>query len=163
MTYYCILTCFLFFYLDMAHRELRGANTRILSDGLLIWYCPLVTNENHMGWEAYSQENYGHLIQRFLAKSEMREHQDAAFGLGGDARQLSPRQEEALETILNPRCQLHLPHDCPFHPEMWGIHGDGDTGEHEVMPEGSGPFLPIWQMSPVLPVEQLVNMDLGGH
>ena len=56
---------------------------------------------------------------------------------------------------------MHLSHDPPFHPGIWGgLQGDFDTGENQVMPEGSGPFLPIWQMSPALPVQQLLNLDL---
>jgi hypothetical protein len=138
--------------------ELRGANTRILADGLLIYYTPLVTNENRKGWEAYATENHGLFMQSFLAESELRARQDAAFGIDNDERrQLSAQQEEALEAIRNPNRQLQ---DDPssFNPVIWGVHDDADTDP--VMPEGSGPFLPIWQMSPVLPLEYLLNLDL---
>lgn len=51
--------------------------------------------------------------------------------------------------------QLESLPDQTYREEIWGTSGIGLTEE-----EGSGPYLPLWQASPVLPLINLLNLNL---
>jgi class 3 adenylate cyclase len=119
------------------HFEVRGANTRILSDGLLIYWLPLVTDKTRKGWEAYSTANQAWFDQAFVNEAALRERQDEEFRLG------------ARRDLQEPPV---------FNKVIFGT-----EGESEVRPEGSGPYLPLWQMTPVVPIKNVLNFDLLTH
>jgi hypothetical protein len=117
--------------------EAIGASSRILADALLIFWMPLVTDETRKGWEEYSVLNQGHLMTSFLAETTLRNAQDERY-----------RSDRRLQ-------------EGSFHEEIYGLEVDGDGAEVEVVKQqGSGPHLALWQMSPALPVEALLNLDM---
>jgi hypothetical protein len=123
--------------------EIHSANTRILAETLAMLWTPLVTDENREGWEAYAAANYGWLGQSFLSEEEQRVRQDARYNL---TKTTSTRHLQEAE-------------DPPsYNPIIFGI-GD-DT---PLRPKGSGPFLPYWQTSPVMPAINILNFDLRTH
>jgi hypothetical protein len=62
------------------HFEYKGSNTRIIGDTVMAFYMPLVTDETREGWEAYSRENNGHLIEAGLNEAKEKVEQDAKYG-----------------------------------------------------------------------------------
>jgi cell division protein FtsL len=104
--------------------EVLGANARILSDALIILYTPLVSNEDRIGFEAYARDNEAQFDEALASENELRQRQDEAFGISGP-----PGQE--------------LP------PMPMEIYKYGPNNTKPSVPEGTGPHLPIWQMSPI--------------
>jgi class 3 adenylate cyclase len=114
--------------------EVHGASTRILADALLLFWMPLVTDETRDGWEEFSVANQNQLITSFIAETTLRDAQDELYE--------SDRRLQALGE---------------FHENIYGV---GEDGSAVDKPEGSGPFLPLWQMSPALPLPELLNVNL---
>jgi hypothetical protein len=67
------------------HFEYKGSNTRIIGDTIVAMYLPLVTDETREGWEAYSRENNGHLIEAGLGEEQEKLEQDAKYGFNSSA------------------------------------------------------------------------------
>lgn len=120
--------------------EIHSANTRTLAETLAMLWTPLVTDENREGWEAYAAENYNWLGQSFLSEEEQRSRQDARYNLTKKSARYTQESE------------------AKYNPIIFGI-GD-DT---PLRPKGSGPFLPYWQTSPVMPAVNILNFDLRTH
>lgn len=75
----------------------------------------------------------------FMTESALRAEQDAEFGY----------EVQPSERLLQGE---QLP---PFNPIISGMNGEE--------PEGSGPFLPLWQMTPILPVMDILNFNVLSH
>jgi len=133
--------------------EIRGGSARILAQGTFVQYMPLVTDDTRKGWEEYSTRSQGHLFPAFMREQQLKTLQDIKFGYadavvaGGDD---STNQQNGGERNL----QLETVGDQSFRTEIWGTSGNGETEA-----EGTGPYLPIWQMSPVLPLINLLNLN----
>jgi hypothetical protein len=69
----------------LPHFEYRGSNTRIIGDTVVAMYLPLVTDETREGWEAYSRENNGHLIEAGRVEEQEKLEQDAKYGFNSSA------------------------------------------------------------------------------
>lgn len=83
--------------------ETRGANTRILADGIYVFWLPLVVDEKRAEWEAYTAQRYMHLYGAFGTESMLRAMQDQSFGLHQNRnrnRMLSMAQEESVITPM---------------------------------------------------------------
>lgn len=117
--------------------EIRCANSRVLSDTAVIQYHPIVTDESRKGWEAYQIEKRGHFEKAFVSELSMIQIQDAQVGQLDDRRlQEAPLlNDKIVSTIGNVSTQF---------PE----------------PEGSGPYLPMWQFSPVIPTPSILNLNM---
>lgn len=121
--------------------EIHSANTRTLAETLAMLWTPLVTDENREGWEAYAASNHDWLGQSFLSEEEQRIRQDDRYNL---TKKSSTRHLQETENQYNPI-----------------IFGIGD--DTPLRPTGSGPFLPYWQTSPVMPAINILNFDLRTH
>ena len=64
--------------------EVKGATLRVQTDGIYLFWLPLVTDENRKGFEEYTKLNQGHLFQSYGAEEGFRAQQDTYFGLGGE-------------------------------------------------------------------------------
>lgn len=142
--------------------EVRAATLRTQTDSIFSFWLPLVTDDERRGFEAYAQINQGHMFQSYMAEEGLRQYQDIVFGINTTETQATEeRAEEATEQeaevtgngIRNR--QLHVaPMDVHpvVHEEIWGrLQEDGGPPEHE----GDGPFMPVWQVSPVIPLPSL--------
>ena len=86
--------------------ETRGSTVRVLSDALLIFWLPLVTDETRQEWEEYAMANRKEVIEgSFLVDEQQRQKQDQEFGFfnneapenqgGRDGQRLRRRMEES--------------------------------------------------------------------
>jgi class 3 adenylate cyclase len=115
--------------------DLRGGSTRSLADALSIMLLPVVTEETRASWEDYSVN-----------------HQDWIPQEAMDADLNNAKQPEQIARVAR-RQQEMMGH------QQQGIPGEIFNGNGTV--HGSGPFLPLWQMSPVLPgMTWMINMDM---
>jgi len=121
--------------------EIRGAGIRVLSETAVINFYPLVTDETREGWEAYQIANRDYFDEAFASGVYQRENQDENFNnTSGEQRQL--QQVELRDQIENL---------------------DPTDGSNFVAPPGSGPYLPVWQISPVVPIKSLLNFNVLTH
>ena len=131
----------------------HGSNLRVQSDSLVVSWLPLVTDDNRLEWEEYALANRNQTDEEYEKDMELRNRQDEEFGflstnVTGNLRPPSP-----ADTVLDD--------GTGFHPKIFsfGI-GPGTTRGDE--PEGSGPFLPLWQRSPMHPnAQQILNYNIA--
>ena len=88
--------------------ETRGSNTRILADGVYIFWLPLVKDDQRTAWENYAAQRYTHLYASFQKDVMLRTLQDQSFGLGGDARRLGMEQE-SIRSLQGDAFQTYVP------------------------------------------------------
>ena len=109
--------------------EIRGANTRVLAEVTVIIYMPLVTDETRAGWEAYFIENRDYVYKSGEMDAYQREIQDTVYNHSDGQDLPSLQTTEFRDQIYN----FNL-----------------TAGKAEPAPPGVGPYLPIWQQSPVV-------------
>lgn len=114
--------------------ETRGASARILSGISNLNYCPLVTDENREAWEKYTVDNQAEFFATLSADEQQRQFQDASYN--ADRRDLEQFELELLRVIDNL---------------------DGPA------PNGTGPYLPIWQATPATPLDFFINFNVLSH
>jgi hypothetical protein len=110
----------------------RASDTRILSNLLVIFYLPLVTDQNRRAFEEYARKERQWVYDAVEEDYELRHSQDVAFGFN-DTMKIQLDDESAFPEVIH----------HPFQP----------TGD-EPLPEGNGPYLPIFQMSPTTTATQ---------
>jgi hypothetical protein len=94
--------------------EVKGATLRVQTDGMYLFWLPLVTDEDRAGYEEYTKLHQAHLFQSFFAEEGFRAQQDAYFGLGG----------EDVDADEGENRQLHPagPDEHPLiHDRIWGL------------------------------------------
>ena len=80
--------------------ETRAAGTRILAEGIYIFWLPMVKDDQRAAWEAYAYQKQMHLYQSFGAEVMLRTMQDQSFGLGPEAAPGTRRLEQAEVTPI---------------------------------------------------------------
>ena len=110
--------------------ELLAANLRIQTGAAVVHWALLVTDEMRERWKLYA------LLNRF---------QIAEFGLNEDTnrRLLYGTDERRTEETI------FLDDGTGFHPRNYSVGAISPRGEK---PEGSGPFLPLWQRRQALKI-----------
>jgi Adenylate and Guanylate cyclase catalytic domain len=143
----------------------RVANTRILADAVVVNFYPLVTDDTRAGWEAYYKANRYRYDIEFEQDQRQQALQDARFNTtttledvddddgsqGGATRQLLQQQPAVIEFDM-----LGL----PISNSIFNLQEDGFT---LPAPANSGPYLPVWQVSPVVPMQSLLNFNALSH
>jgi hypothetical protein len=128
-----------------------------LADSPALLVFPIVTTENRSAWESYSNASQGWMQESLQAQSEisaavegeeddidaLRENSGYDEGLNEDSAVVDEREEQGLIT-----------------PIIFKV--DPATGD-VAMEDGPGPYAPIWQHAPVLPVPLLVNFNSWSH
>jgi hypothetical protein len=116
--------------------EVRGSDLRVQADATSISWAPLVTDETRVAWEEYALTNRFQIDESFLEDAKLRENQDDEFGLTNTSTTgIRMLQQSQQGTILND--------GTGYHPSIWSSGANGLVGE--IVPEGSGPYLPLWQ------------------
>ena len=89
--------------------ETRGANTRILADGVYVFWLPYVVEDKRAQWEAYAYQHYTHLYGAFGTETLLRTLQDQSFGIVNGEQQQQPNQNQRMlmtdtgnEAIVDP-------------------------------------------------------------
>jgi class 3 adenylate cyclase len=140
MTSYALASGSTFPNVTVPYFEVLGANARILSDALIVFYMPIVSKKDRTGFEAYARDMDLQFDEALASENEMRERQDEAFGLSG-------RRVQELPTLR---------------PEIYKY---GPNNTQPSLPEdAAGPFLPIWQITPVFSLfKASLMLDLTEH
>jgi class 3 adenylate cyclase len=119
--------------------QLHSANARIMSESVVFNYHPVVTDVNRKGWEAYARENRNQFITASAVEYGWIEYQNAQYN-ESDRRGLQNVQD--------------------FQDEIGNLGMDGLV---HPAPEGTGPYLPIWQLGPATPLPVLLNFNVLSH
>lgn len=184
-TSYALTTGSTFPNITLPHYEIKGANTRIISHGFIAHFFPLITDENRRGWEEYATETWGHQMASFASQTKLSAAQDIKYGYdpmpaklvagGSGSRALMLEEEvEEQEEVGGEFSTLHQLQDAYFgledrehiERELQGVAPltrpfspviVDDYGVEEA--EGTGPFFPLWQSTPTVPVPGLLTLN----
>jgi Adenylate and Guanylate cyclase catalytic domain len=122
----------------------RCSNSRILSSSVFVQYQPLVSEEQRLGWEAYQIANRGHHDAALQTELALLKEQDARV-------QEQSMHGRTLQSSTTERLRDTIENLTP-------------NGTSVVAPYGSGPYLPMWQSSPVIPQNKaLLNFNALSH
>jgi uncharacterized protein (UPF0333 family) len=120
-------------FVTIPNFEIRGSDLRVQADAANVFYMPLVTDETRVAWEDYALANRNQFGESFQEDLKQREAQDDAFGFSNttSTRMLQQSQQENI-----------LDDGTGYHTRIWS---NGAIAPRQDEPEGSGPYLPIWQ------------------
>jgi class 3 adenylate cyclase len=118
----------------LPHFGVQFSNGRALSGSFVVGYYAYVTDETRTGWEAYEKDHRSHADDALTLEVYLRKTQDARYNLN--------------TTAVDP---------IPITSDV--IFAFGDDNALVPRPPGSGPYLPLWQLSPTPPDKILLNYD----
>lgn len=122
--------------------EVRTSGVRVLAEAPVINICMVVEDEDREEYEAYIREqapaHYNLSVDR---DTLLREFQDSEFGLESPAEVPKP--------------------DIPFREAISNL--ELPSGRVITAPNGTGPYLPIWQVSPAVPWPTSYFFNLFSH
>jgi len=122
-------------FLTIPDFERRGCNFRIDSGAPVLMYLPVITDEMRTQWEEYAMANRFQFDESYTNDVRLRMQQDKQYGLtSSDSRALQAEVGNRTETVLDD--------GTGYHPKIWSNGAVVPRGDE---PEGSGPFLPLWQ------------------
>lgn len=136
VTSHALATNTSFPFVTMPDFELRGADVRVQANALIVHWMPLVYDKDREEWEEYAMGQRQHINDAFQSDAFYRQRQDEFFGLNNTLRR--ELEVERNETILAD--------GSGYHPRIWSNGAVTPRGDE---PAGSGPYLPVWQRSPV--------------
>ncbi|CAB9503571.1 Receptor-type guanylate cyclase gcy [Seminavis robusta] len=161
MTSYAQATGAEFPFVTIPDFAVRASDIRVLADALIMVWCPFVTDQNRLKWEEYAFMNRFQVNKDFAQDNTYRQEQDDYFdslvygpnstmaGHDGDNRRNRGLQEQEEEEDPN-----MLKDGTGYHLRIWHPMTD------EVEPNGTGPFLPGFQRSPVnFRVQNAINTN----
>jgi class 3 adenylate cyclase len=119
----------------------RFANARVLSESFMITFNPLVTDEMRAGWEEYSIQHMDQYYEALKEETMLRDHQDTLYHWNSSLGDLDVADRVPA-------------------PSMIRLGADGSFSMAEL---DSGPYHPIWHMSPVSPGPDAINIDTSSH
>eukprot|EP00977_Amphora_coffeiformis_P029046 scaffold38405_cov221-Amphora_coffeaeformis.AAC.1 len=132
--------------------EVRGSSLRVLAQTHVIHYAPVVHDSQRTAWEQYALDHRGQIDQAFQSDTEHRQRQDMELGYS-TRRSLQSQDNKSSNnnTVLND--------GTGFHPKLWSNGAITPQGDE---PEGSGPYLPLWQRSPISAAKQtILNLNFA--
>jgi hypothetical protein len=122
-------------FVTIPNFEIRGSDLRAQADATGILWMPLVTDETRVAWEEYALASRSQIDEAFQEDTKQRVAQDDRFGFTNttstDDRMLQQSQQETI-----------LDDGTGYHPRIWSNGAISAIGDE---PEGSGPYLPVWQ------------------
>jgi len=113
-----------------------GSDLRVQAGALSVHWMPLVTDEKRLEWEEYALGNRSHIDVEFEEEARLRNEQDKKFGLA-----LNYTGSSAVVPFASGNATVLLD-GTGYHPKIWS---KGETAPRADEPEGSGPFIPMWQ------------------
>jgi hypothetical protein len=122
-------------FVTIPNFEVRGSDLRVQADATSIVWLPLVTDETRDEWEAYAMINRSQMDEAFLEDAKLRTKQDDEFGL-----------TNSISTgiqMLQQSQQGTIPDGIGYQSRIWST---GEIGPLGIEAEGSGPYLPLWQV-----------------
>ena len=168
--------------------DVQGANARILADSVSIAWSPMVTAQTRADWEAYTKQTFYQtafgqlsgsssssnnndngttwLQESYQSEAALRNAQDAYYGNNSIVVQTDG---SSLPT------QNSQNYSLTWHQHFLGSPNNFSSAIQSILPfsssnnlnrlaplsnSASGPFLPLWQLSPILPIPAILNLDL---
>eukprot|EP00538_Stauroneis_constricta_P004319 CAMPEP_0119570876 /NCGR_PEP_ID=MMETSP1352-20130426/43835_1 /TAXON_ID=265584 /ORGANISM="Stauroneis constricta, Strain CCMP1120" /LENGTH=813 /DNA_ID=CAMNT_0007620553 /DNA_START=258 /DNA_END=2700 /DNA_ORIENTATION=- len=128
--------------------EMLGCNSRILTGSVYIMFALLVTDQDRAGWEAYAEQKQGQFFETSSLDIAQRQRQDVSLG---------HNKTPAIPTDINID-NYDITSQFQFVPSIHRTNPDGT--ENLLEPQGTGPYLPIWQVSPVLPSPGILKLNM---
>jgi len=176
ITLYALNTGSKFPNVTIPNFEMLGSNSRIISGGVFISFGLLVTDDQRAGWEEYARQNQNVHFPSLVADWTQRVAQDARLGYETDNSLLDGLRRNLIEHDASGRDEmaaamrrrLQLPSDGNgdatslqqlFANSAPGIY-DLDGMNITTPKPGSGPYMPIWHTSPVMPLAGLWKQNL---
>lgn len=156
ITTYALENNLLFPQVTLPNFEMRGMNVRQQVGALRVDWFPFVTDEIRDDWEAYAVEHQSWLFPAVEREKNFRLKQDERFefedeggipGIGDPVVPPVDTQQNATPAVLGTSTDA-------FSPFIYGK----PNGVYEV--ETEGPFLVLWQFSPVTPTRGSLNFNL---
>ena len=152
--------------------EVRGSAARVQSDAVIIHWTPLVTDDRRHDWEKYAYEHRSQIDHAFAGDTINRQQQDESFGYSGHRRNLQlPDPMEDLEIELGQGSKETNEHNMtttfqPMDDNSTGykhrIWSGGSVAPRGPEIEGTGPFLPLWQRTPINGGrQQILNLNFA--
>ncbi|CAB9499320.1 Receptor-type guanylate cyclase gcy [Seminavis robusta] len=149
-------------FVTVSNFAVRGSDVRVLSDSLVIHWCPVVTEEKRPAWENYTMENRFKINEGFSQDQQLTKVQDEYFP---DFRRFDdeqPEEDGSGRRQLPQQHGLDAPADANvlqdgsgFRPRIWN-----PQKNRTAEPDGTGPYLPSWQRTPVNKGrQQLINLN----
>ena len=140
--------------------DVRASTARVQADAIYIMWMPLVTDDQREEWENYTVREQDHLLPEYFREEALRQQQDAEFGYGEAERRLHANHNEyhpeVHPFIFGGDVSLTLVADMPSRVGLLTIPSQGNGDPEQP---GSGPYLPLWQMSPTLPLISMLNFN----
>lgn len=118
----------------LPHFEVRGSNVRVQADALIVHWMPLVTDDTRAEWEEYALSERFQIDDAFDEDARLRNKQDEDFGFSAISGGRGLQQSQNTLTVLDD--------GTGYHSKIWS---NGSVGPRGDEPEGTGPFLPLWQ------------------
>ncbi|CAB9515748.1 Receptor-type guanylate cyclase gcy [Seminavis robusta] len=142
ITSYAMATESEFPFVTLPDFAVRGSDVRLLADAINLIWCPLVTDDNRLAWEEYAFSNRYQRNQATEQDNLMRQEQDEYFQqlVGQDESDDNSTRNLEEEEEDNPNI---LKDGSGYHLRIYEPRGE--TPE----PNGTGPYLPEWQRSPL--------------
>jgi hypothetical protein len=135
ITSYALDTNRTFPFVTLPNFAIRGSKMRIQADAFVFHWAPLVTDGERIAWEEYAMQNRFHIDEAFEEDEAFRLSQDEEFGLLGDeGKRLLLDESPLTETIVDD--------GTGYHSKIWSAGSLTPRGDE---PQGSGPYLPLWQ------------------
>lgn len=148
-------------FITVPNFEVLGSDVRVQADALAVVWAPLVVEEKRPEWEEFALSNHGQMDAAVEKDANYLKEEDAFYtaieaegrASGTETTDNSDSQKRALQgghpNMLQDGSNYHL--------RIWDI-----PRNHNASVENSGPYLPLWQRSPVPPGSQvLINMNWG--
>lgn len=156
MTTHAASTGQTFPFVTVSDFERQAAYALKLSDSPALLTFPIITKENRSAWELYANASQGWVSDSLEAQAQLigtvegedeaitnlREDNNYDGGLGEEEGVGAERQAQGLIT-----------------PIIFKIDQNGEA----ALETGDGPYAPIWQHAPMLPVPFLVNFNSYSH
>jgi len=112
----------------------------------VINYYPIVTDETRAGWEEYTRLHSAYYNETIEIGARLRAIQDEKYGY------VAPEGDRDLESTEEMKGN-----DPTVPPYIYEL--NPETGEAEPSKPGSGPFLPLWQTSPAIPLQVRLHLN----
>ena len=135
--------------------EQQAAYTLKLAEVVALLILPIVSKQNRAGYEAYSVANQGWLKEGLALQEASTTQTEAA-----DKEDLERLQEGFVDgDLLGKNESETLNANLGISPIIFKL----GTGTQAAAETGPGPYTPIWQISPALPISVLINFNTMAH
>lgn len=132
ITSHAILTQGRFPYITLPDFAVRGSEIRTLTGAHAIYFAPLITDRYRREWENFAASNHKQVQDALVVDEYLRDYQDRQFGLTINGSE-SSRLPTASPIDAGLQYQQRISSNGAFYP----------PGE---LPDGTGPYFPIWQL-----------------